>query len=907
MKKFALRSVVARDDGIAAALLDTEGRETPVLRGEGDGATPLIWMSRIFCLFDAVGALAIWAAAFTFDPQAIWGLDVAAPYSVPSTLWDLVALALIRTVCVLSMVAHRRTRLRGLRHVLATLLLVLSIIFGATKAVWAVHDSVHGEGGAAAPAGSTAAPTPSPSVSTVSPTWTRIALPAVGLLCSIAHLLALTLRECAVQAARVAAADKAIEGKRAREGAPNDAGGSGWRRLMRLALLALPESTWLVAGCVVLLLRLPFSLAMPHFVATTIGALAAVEHDMSSGVPGAGGWHSASIVHVRTSVTCLFAAGCVDALLDFWCVFLFGVCQQRVIRNLRCMVFDAVLAQEVAFFDTTSTGDITSRLTADTSAMASDLTWVFRFSLESSVRIGGIAAYMFVRSWQLALVTVIALPITAFVNYFYGKWLRSNATKVQDALSASNVVAHEVIGSIRTVFAFAQRAVESARYRGAISAYYDLNVRQTAMQAGYYMAVSTWLVQTCVQTAILAYGASLIARAPPILSSGALLAFMLYQSQLQSYCCQLLDSYTRLIMGAGAGAKVFDLIDRTPQRTPSRGIVPAAAAGPRRRVGRADGAGAGSAGGTGARAGGGTGTGDDSVGSGPPAIEFDRVSFAYPTRPDALVLDELSFSMRPGEMYALVGASGAGKSTAFHLLEQFYEASSGEVRVFGEDVRFVSTRWFHRTTALVGQEPTLFAGSVRGNILFALRDDDDPLVCETVAAMAAYDAGPGITEDTDFAAVPPTVTAPESRSAWRALQQRVEEAATVANAHGFIRELPSSYATQVGERGVQLSGGQRQRIAIARAIMGDPQLLLLDEATSNLDSDSERLVQEALERVMVGRTTLVIAHRLSTIQGADAILVLENGALVERGTHAELLAREGGAYAFLAERQRFRV
>ena len=305
------------------------------------------------------------------------------------------------------------------------------------------------------------------------------------------------------------------------------------------------------------------------------------------------------------------------------------------------------------------------------------------------------------------------------------------------------------------------------------------------------MVVSTWLVQTCVQTALLAYGASLIARAPPILSSGALLAFMLYQSQLQSYCCQLLDSYTRLIMGAGAGAKVFDLIDRTPQRTPSRGIVPVAAARSQRRIGCVEvlvSGGAAGLPGAGAGAGGRAG--------GPPAIEFDSVSFAYPSRPETQVLNELSFSMRPGEMYALVGASGAGKSTAFHLLEQFYEASSGAVRVFGEDVRFVSNRWFHRTTALVGQEPTLFAGSVRGNILFALRDDDDPLVCETVAAMAAWDADPGILKGVGVAAVPHTVTAPESRAAWRALQQRVEEAATVANAHGFVSELPCSYATQ---------------------------------------------------------------------------------------------------------------
>ena len=199
MSTFALRGV-AHSDGLTA-LLDTDSeQEKPALRRrEGKGATPLIVMSRIFCVLDTVGALGCWAAAFSFRPSTVWSLDIAAPYSVPSTLWDLVALALLRTVCVISMVAHRRTGLRRLRHASAALLLLLSIGFGATKAVWAVHDSVHGEGSATAPAGSTAAPTPSPPGVATSPMWARVALPAAGLLSAIAHLLALTLRECALQ------------------------------------------------------------------------------------------------------------------------------------------------------------------------------------------------------------------------------------------------------------------------------------------------------------------------------------------------------------------------------------------------------------------------------------------------------------------------------------------------------------------------------------------------------------------------------------------------------------------------------------------------------------------------------------------------------------------------------------
>ena len=903
----------------APLVADLEGAAAPskdhITHGEGAGSTPLIYLTLAVCVLDVVAALGCWFGAFSFSPTMLWSGDIVAAYSVPGTLWDLVALALLRTAIIVVLVAHRRSTLRAVRHATAAAFLLITGAFAATKAVWAVHESVVAVSGSAAGAhaasgSNSTAPTSAPSAAApgsalASPSWARIVLPAVALLCSVAHLLALTMRNCALQAARY---ERERRARRSRGDKDGDASGntkdaaSGWRRLMRLALLALPESTWLVSGCIVLLIRLPFSLAQPHFVATTIEALAGIEHSIAEHTASAGGWSTPAVLQVRHAITCLFIVGCVDAALDFGCVFLFGVCQQRVIRNLRCKLFDAVLAQEVGFFDKTSTGDVTSRLTADTSAMANDLTWVFRFSIESSVRIGGIAAYMFVRSWQLALVTCIALPITAFVNYFYGKWLRGNASKVQDALSASNVIAHEVIGSIRAVFAFAQSGVESARYRGAIETYYKLNVQQTAMQAGYYMAVSTWLVQVCVQSAILGYGAVLIVRAPHVLTSGALLAFMLYQSQLQSYCCQLLDSYTRLIMGTGAGAKVFDLIDRQPDRTPSRGVIPNVAA-----VAALASAAAASAAAEGSsrnttpvsvspR------TSSSAASPMPFAVQFDHVSFAYPSRSDTPVLNALSFAMRPGQMFALVGASGAGKSTTFHLLEQFYEATAGTVRVWGEDVRHVSRRWFHRTAALVGQEPTLFSGSVRGNILFALRDDDDPLVCSTVAAMAALDRD--AVEGMDVVSVPATVREPELRAAWRSLQHRMEEAARVANAHSFVSALPSGYATQVGERGVQLSGGQRQRIAIARAIMTDPQLLLLDEATSNLDSDSERLVQQALERVMVGRTTLVIAHRLSTIQGADSILVLDKGRLVEQGTHEELLEREG-AYAFLAQRQLF--
>eukprot|EP01062_Namystynia_karyoxenos_P082607 TRINITY_DN9332_c0_g1_i1.p1 TRINITY_DN9332_c0_g1~~TRINITY_DN9332_c0_g1_i1.p1 ORF type:complete len:869 (+),score=226.90 TRINITY_DN9332_c0_g1_i1:87-2609(+) len=607
----------------------------------------------------------------------------------------------------------------------------------------------------------------------------------------------------------------------------------GWQRLLGFAG---PERQWIFLGCAALLVRMPFSMAIPHFVSESIGAFG--DGDESG---------------ARRQIVLLVLAGTVDSLLDFWNFFLFGYAQQRLIRRLRSDLFAQLLRQEVAFFDASPTGDLASRLQADTQEMASDLTWVFRWTIEALARIFGVCVYMFIREWRLALLTLGAIPICSVVNKLYGDWLNKNARQVQTALAEANDVAFEVLCAVRTVFSFNNQRQEHARYRKCVDEWYRLNVKQTFLQGVYFMVISTFLINTCLQAAILLYGGYLVIHHG--MGTSVLIAFILYQAMLQQWVTSLLNSFSNLIKAAGAGEKVFQLLARKPRKTvrcdddtlftdssgPPLPTPPAAPAGER----------------------------------GPGSVFFDAVFFGYSAERSAL--HGVTFAADPGQTVALVGQSGAGKSTCFHLLERFYEPDGGRITIDGVPIADIPARQLHARIALVGQEPVLFAGTVRSNILYSVLHEHTDLE----AALASDD---------------------ELR---REYQERVERAAEQANAASFIRDLPQGYDTPVGERGMQLSGGQKQRVAIARALMQDPQILLLDEATSALDAESEHLVQQALDRAQAGRTTLVIAHRLSTVRRANRIVVFEKGRVVEQGTHEELLRQSRGtaSYRALVNRQ----
>mmetsp|Transcript_16181 Transcript_16181/g.33182 ORF Transcript_16181/g.33182 Transcript_16181/m.33182 type:complete len:768 (-) Transcript_16181:32-2335(-) len=580
----------------------------------------------------------------------------------------------------------------------------------------------------------------------------------------------------------------------------------------RLLSLAIPHRNYLFLGCFALLLRLPFSLSIPHFVAETIGCLNDDDYDGAS-----------------ENIVLLTVCGTIDACLDFWCVYLFGLCQLNLVKTVRTTLFSRLLKMEVSFFDSTTVGSLTSRLNSDTSAMSGDLTWFFRFSIEATIRITGIAAYMFIRSPTLGLAACTIIPIVALVNKKYGDWLSKNSKEVQTALAEANEAAQETLSCARTVISFANEGKETERYNDRIQKHYLLNVKQTIAQGLYYMVVSTFLVNTCVQAALLYVGSRLVKE--DSMKVEVLVAFMLYQGQLQEYTLQIFQSYTALRQSSGAGDKVFEMMDRkiNPPGVGSTAISPIPSPSP-------------------------------SIPSTQPArVSLDNVSFTYPSRPNEPVLRNLSLDIAPGTMVALVGKSGCGKSTICSLIERFYDPTSGSITFNGANLKDLDVQTLRSDIGIVSQEPVLFSGTIFDNICYGFKREIDEL------------------DDGE-------------------LKQRVEEAAKTAGAHSFITSFEKGYETVCGERGVSLSGGQKQRIAIARAIVKKPALLLFDEATAALDNESERVVQEALERACGLATTLVVAHRLKTVRKADKIVVIEDGNVIESGSHDELV-RRGEKYA----------
>jgi ATP-binding cassette subfamily B protein len=489
---------------------------------------------------------------------------------------------------------------------------------------------------------------------------------------------------------------------------------------------------------------------------------------------------------------------------------------ERIVADLRRDVFAHLISLSPSFFDSARSGELISRLTADTTQIKSAVGASVSIALRNIVLFFGAAAMMVVTSPRLSGFVLLAIPLVVIPLVAFGRWVRRLSRNAQDTLADASAYAAELIGAIRTVQAYTGERLANARFGNDVEQAYEA-ARVSTKARAILTAIIIFIVFASV-VAILWVGSHDVLTGA--ITPGRLGQFVLYTAFAATGLGQLSEVWGEISAASGASERLLEILHVKPEI--SAPATPRALPQPSR--------------------------GD---------LAFEEVSFVYPARPEVPAIDRVSFAVKAGEKVAIVGPSGAGKSTLFHLLLRFYDPTSGTISFDGVPVREADPQAVRSHIALVPQESAVFAASARENIRF------------------------GRPQATDA---------------------EVERAADMAHASEFIRRLPEGFATALGERGVTLSGGQRQRIAIARAILRDAPLLLLDEATSSLDAESETLVQTALEELMRHRTTLVIAHRLATVLSCDRILVLDQGRIVEQGTHASLVAA-GGLYARLARLQ----
>jgi subfamily B ATP-binding cassette protein MsbA len=477
---------------------------------------------------------------------------------------------------------------------------------------------------------------------------------------------------------------------------------------------------------------------------------------------------------------------------------------QRIIADFRRHLFAHLHTLSVSFFARRRTGELLSRLMNDVAVIQSVVTETPIDSAKQLVTFVGGITFLLTMNWRLCLLILVLLPLLVLVAKFFGRRLKSLSTSIQDHTAALSTLIEEVISGIRIVKSFVQTQREETRFAAQVEQTLALTMRKAGVMAVFIPVIS--LLTFSAAAAVLWYGGRQVIDGS--VSPGDLFAFVLFAGILIGPFSSAARVFAQVREAQGATQRVFEILDTGSEvsDSPTATTLPSVSG----------------------------------------HIRAEHIGFAYDPRQPVLM--DVSFEAKPGELVAIVGPTGAGKTTMMNLLHRFYDPTEGRITIDGHDLRHVTMDSWYRQIALVPQETILFGGTILDNIRYG----DE-----------------------------------------KATQEAVVAASRAAHAHDFIMSFPDQYQTIVGEKGINVSGGQRQRIAIARAIVKNPRILLLDEATSALDSESERLVQEALEQLMKGRTTFVIAHRLTTIQRADRILVLNKGRLVETGTHAELIDHKG--------------
>ncbi|WNB18002.1 ABC transporter ATP-binding protein [Marivirga arenosa] len=561
-----------------------------------------------------------------------------------------------------------------------------------------------------------------------------------------------------------------------------------------------PYKGYFIAGLFFLLISSTTLLGFPY----VMGKLVDVAQGKASGV----------FTEINTVAFILIGILAVQSFFSFFRVYLFAQVSERAMADMRAKLYNKLMSLPMAFYDKSRIGELVSRITSDVSLLQDTFSVTLaEFIRQVSTLIIG-AAIIFYTTPKLAGFMIATFPILVIAAMVFGRFIRKLSKKTQSELASANVIVEETLQSINIVKAFTSELTEVMRYRKSLDKVVKVALKSATFRGAFISFIIFAMFGGIV--AVLWYGASLVQEGS--MSVGDLLSFVLYTTFIGGSIAGLGDLYGQIQKAIGASERVMEILNEEEELQIKA---------------------------------------EDKIKLNG-AIQFENVHFSYPTRKDVEVLKGLDLTVDAGEKVALVGHSGAGKSTIIQLLMRFYPVDGGQIMVDGQAVTSLSLNAFRQNIGIVPQEIILFGGTIRENIAYGK---------------------PNATEE------------------------EVIAAAEKANAWMFIKDFPEGLDTVVGERGVKLSGGQRQRIAIARAILKDPKILILDEATSSLDAESENLVQQALDELMQNRTTIIIAHRLATIRKVDKIFVLNEGKISEQGSHQELLESENGTYSNLVKLQ----